>query len=118
MANSSQTFSSDELNTILGQVEEVFTDLKKTDQISNSDREKLGQVISHIDNLLIHLKRQKAIHYSLLYEDIIKYLTETNQHLRKVFLQATSGEGNHNERTSNDKMFLSLVTNIKKLTSR
>lgn len=107
-----------EVENIYQQVDKLIEHLKNQTQLSYKDIEFLRQVIFHVDGLLNKMNSsEETQEFDIVKNDLIKYLDEANQHLRKVLLKhdGTQVEHTDDNQEKNDKFFVELISQLKKI---
>lgn len=107
-----------EVEKVFQQIDQLIAHLKNQGNLSQKDVEFLREVIFHIDGLLNKLNLQEETQeIDIVKNDLIHYLTDANDHLRKVLLDHEGTDHQHHpeHQEENNRFFVDMIHQLKNL---
>lgn len=107
-----------EVKKVFQQIDQLIAHLKNQGNLSQKDVEFLREVIFHIDGLLSKLNLQEESEdIDIVKNDLVHYLTDANEHLRKVLLDHEGTDHTHHpdHQDKNNRFFVEMIQQLKNM---
>ncbi len=96
-------------------IEFLLTHLNNQGYVSTQDIQFLREIVFHIDGLVNKLENNETDDSDIIKRDVIDYLKQTDEHLRRVLFNHEDTEKEHDpdHQDANNRLFVSLLNQLK-----